>query len=70
LETDGSSGQGVLTDEVFVSTGHIDSYWRESGTYKFAPISPDVTDDTALLLEDFSPILLESGNLLLQEAVN
>lgn len=70
VETDGTTGVANLTDEVFVSTGSIDSYWRDSGTYKFAPIDPDVSDASAIFLEDFSPILLENGNLLLEETVH
>lgn len=71
LETDGTSGVGILTDEVFVGTGYIDSYWKESGIFKFPFIYPDDADETAILLEDGTTALLleDASAVLLETAV-
>lgn len=68
LELDGSEGVGVLTDEIFVTTGTIDSYHLEQGQVKLGLISSDdvnlpyLLDETglALYMEDGTTIDLET----------
>lgn len=70
LEVDGSAGTGVLTDEVYVVSGYVDSYYRDSGLYKFGWLGVDITtwgiimveDDVALVTEDTGDyIILETS---------
>ena len=70
LETDNTHTVGALGDEVFVTTGKVDSYYRDSGQYRFHPI---VTSDAALpviLDETGFGILAESGDFILEEFAN
>lgn len=41
LEVDTTLIEGALGDEVYVSLGTVNSYWLDSGTYKFRWINPD-----------------------------
>lgn len=67
LEVDGTNYRNALGDEVFVATGSIDSYWRDSGTYKFNSLNYLDPSISAILLEDGSPVYMEDGSYLLTE---
>jgi hypothetical protein len=64
LDVDGSGGVGTLADEVFVTTGTIDQYYKDSGMYKFAPIINDEARLPAILTEDGTALFLENGDFL------
>jgi hypothetical protein len=52
LEVDGSTGGvGVLGDEVYVTSGQVDSYYRESGLYRFGLLNVDTATWNILLDE-------------------
>lgn len=65
LEVDGSpDGAGNGSDEVFVTSGTIDNFYRDSGMYKFDSINVDETRLNVLLTEDNQAVLLENGETL------
>lgn len=66
LETEGH-GLGNLEDEVFVATGKIDRYYKNQGVYKFRPLEYDDYLLNILLMEDGTPLLMESGGHILLE---
>jgi hypothetical protein len=64
LETDGTTHIDSLGDEIFVTTGTIDRYYKESRVYKFQPISPTDALLPILLDEKGYAILVENGDFL------
>lgn len=70
LEVDGTQGgTSALTDEVYVSSGHIDYYYLNEGIYKFNSLSFNADNTNYLLLVDGTPLLLENGEPFLLETI-
>lgn len=68
LEVDGSSGVGILGDEVYVASGYVDSYYRDSGLYKFGWLDVDIATWGILLAEDDVVLITEDiGDYLILE---
>ena len=60
LENDTQTGHGNLLDEVFVTLGTLDSYYKE--IFKFRELKEeDAWVDIILLTEDFKYIITEDG---------
>ena len=51
LEVDGTDGLGILGDEVYVTSGFVDRYYRESGLYKFGWLGVDISTWNILMDE-------------------
>ncbi len=59
--TQNAGTTGNTGDEVYVTLGTIDPYYRNQGIYKFRPLNQDPALSNILLLEDGTPLLLENG---------
>lgn len=68
IEVDGSGYTYALGDEVFVSSGTVDRYYRDSGTYGFLTITEEMGID-AILSEDGIPIISEDGIHIVSEGI-
>ena len=67
LEVDGSEGIGVLVDEVYVATGIVDRFYKESGLYKFNWLGQDITSWDIFLTENEEALLTEIGDYFIEE---
>lgn len=68
LEVDGSEGVGILGDEVYVTTGFIDRYYKESGLYKFNWMGIDTGLWNIFLSESGDELVTEdTGDLFILE---
>lgn len=68
LEVDGSAGVGVLGDEVYVASGFVDRYYKESGLYKFNWMGEDQSTWDIFLMENGDSFVTEdTGDLFILE---
>lgn len=61
------SGEGNLTDEVYVAMGMVDIYYVNIGRYQFKPITEAYDNSNTLLMEDGYELLFESGEQIVLE---
>lgn len=62
-----ANGTSNLQDELFVSEGVIDSYYKNEGIYKFRRLEFDDYLSNILLMEDDTPLFLENNEQILLE---
>jgi len=67
LEVDNTTVIGALGDEVFVTFGTIDRYYRDSGLYKFQTMYKDETLWDILICENDEVLSLESDEMIILE---
>lgn len=68
LEVDNTFEPNRLGDEIFVTLGTMDSYYKDNNVYKFNWIFEDESIINSILLtEDGNPILTEDGSFILIE---
>lgn len=67
VQTQQDGNVGTLSDEVYVATGTIDPYYKDSGIYKFRPVNVDTTLLAILLGEMGEDVLGENGEQILLE---
>lgn len=68
LETDEKFKVGYVGDEVFVSLGTVNPYYRDEGIYNFRWIAPDPELDEVLLYVGGGGVGLMSGGCLKEAA--
>lgn len=59
---------GALGDEVYVVRSGVDEWYRLSGMYKFAPITPLDVPEGTFITERGIPFITEQGSFLVVEA--
>lgn len=67
LDVDGTSHDGELGDEVLVTNGSLDVYYKQKGFYTFDQSLIFKPEESYLLMEDDTYLLLEDGRRIVLE---